>query len=380
VVERGLLAGAGAAAHLLLTGAPLLAVFRFGTQTHFFARALLAGAAAAPPPPTAAPATSVLPRHEPFARVFRDYASSHLLRAAELLLLLVAAELLRQSEGAAASSLAVWAWPAALLVACWLAAPLWFNPMALDWETVARDVRGFWRWLRRRERAPRRSWRAWFLAELAPLRAAPLPARVLQSAVALRFAAVGLALLRRLAATGEELVLHALLAVAALLLLVAFNLSTTSRYARLLRACQVSSMAAAIVGAAIAASAYDVTPARFGRSLVVEVALALCATSLGAVALLWGASWAPLLRAAQALHAAVGFALLAAAAALGALVLPGYLQTRVVFGGALGRGLAVQQLLREGRAGGSRIVQVRVNPVIGGLGGGGTGSTTGSTG
>jgi hypothetical protein len=52
-----------------------------------------------------------------------------------------------------------------LIVVAWLFSPLWFNPMAFEWEKTVDDAQQFALWMAREEDDGNRSWKAWWKEE-----------------------------------------------------------------------------------------------------------------------------------------------------------------------------------------------------------------------
>ena len=56
-------------------------------------------------------------------------------------------------------------WSLWLVVVSWIGSPIWFNPLAFEWNDVINDFRMWSRWMRGDGGSANQSWTAWFKEE-----------------------------------------------------------------------------------------------------------------------------------------------------------------------------------------------------------------------
>jgi len=181
-VEYGLYSALKQMVQINLSGSLLFFMFHMGTKAYYFDSTLKYGGAKYRPT-----GRGFVMRHEEFAELFRFYASSHLHNGFELLWGLIVLNTLGQWEHGIASywrtTWSIWA-----VMASWLFAPFWFNPLAFDQKKMAEDMHSWWRWMERKDSTALSSWESWWLEEHSYLQTSAWPKKLFILLPAVRYA------------------------------------------------------------------------------------------------------------------------------------------------------------------------------------------------
>ncbi|KAH9098016.1 hypothetical protein LEN26_016820 [Aphanomyces euteiches] len=154
-VERGFKAAMSEVFMVVVTGGPFYFLFHIGTKWFYFGQTLLAGGAK-----YRATGRGFVTKHSRFDDLYRFYASSHLYAGFEIAAALVLYYVYTNSTQYWALTWSLW-----LVVFSWTCSPFWFNPLAFEWSDVLLDVRMWIQWMRGEGGNSNQSWLAWFKDE-----------------------------------------------------------------------------------------------------------------------------------------------------------------------------------------------------------------------
>ncbi len=347
-LEHGFRNATAQVARMLFTGGPLYYMFHMGTKFHFYQHTLLAGGATYRPT-----GRGFVTRHENFPEIFRFHCYSHFYYAAELFILL----LVYAFVAPAGTSYAAITWPTWLITTSWLVGPFWFNPMAFEWTKTVADFQLFMTWMKRTEGDSDQCWIKWrqeeiaYLSNLAPLQS------LLLCLTSTRHAILGVALMYAWDVPAELIF--------ACVVFLGATLSTLGHMGsrvRLLRrqSGRMRALDAALVVGLVASviffiNFFNIYGFRFAQTITCLFSILLISTTCLNIALVsglslpnsldesegsWVTQWCKLF------DLAIGMSLLSVIALFSLIVVPGILQTRLMFHNAFSQGVLVDSLLR----------------------------------
>jgi hypothetical protein len=355
-LERGFRRATIEVVRLILTGGPLYYMFHMGTKSYYIEQTMLAGGAKYRPT-----GRGFVTRHEHFAELFRFHASSHFYRSVEMMIALLLYLLVIPPTYS--YSLVTWAgW---LIVGSWLFGPFWFNPLGFEFEKTVADFEDFSAWMSRREGDGDRCWRAWWKDENGYLDGLALSTRFLLVLMQMRFVVVGAALLYFVGATRHEVLVSAVL-VAAFLCMVVFvraRHGLENQFAvRLIKGVLVL---AAVVALFALVSFYTLTSHQWLQYFISIASLVYIFHAACNSAFMLGLRTHWLQQWFKFVDWSIAGALFLALSLLSITVLPGIIQTRLMFHNAFSRGVLIDKLLKSkpeddsGSGGGARIAAAK---------------------
>ena len=331
---------------MVITASPVYFVFISQTKSYHFARTVTAGGATYF---AARRNASVL--HTPLHELYANFAPSHLYVSADVFGFLSVAHVFSVS-----TRLVLTTWPTWCVAACFVTAPLLYNPQQLEWWQLRADARAFKGWL------TGGGWEAWYEKRHAPPTPGGMAAEEAawneqfgRALVAAYYCFIASLIPRkadpRSAANGGWLcdpifVAAALALLAALIALAAADLrphgAAQPPSPRRRRACHAAAAALAALGlgAGVAAALQPNLPPGAARKRAIVACLFgyVCAASLASVLELLAAiqlsapAAAPLLRLVhKARDCALGAAILFPLCLLAALRLPGRVHKALIF-------------------------------------------------
>ncbi|RHZ17598.1 hypothetical protein DYB31_008034, partial [Aphanomyces astaci] len=154
-VERGFKAALSEVFMVVVTGGPMYFLFHIGTKWFYFGQTILAGGAK-----YRATGRGFVTKHSRFDDLFRFYASSHLYAGFEIAAALALYYVYTQTTQYVALTWSLW-----LVVFSWTCSPFWFNPLAFEWSDVLEDIKIWVQWMRGQGGNANQSWLAWFKDE-----------------------------------------------------------------------------------------------------------------------------------------------------------------------------------------------------------------------
>eukprot|EP00808_Paulinella_micropora_P006142 g12273.t1 len=317
---------------MLLSGGPLYFLFHMGTKAHYFNTTMFFGACA-----YRATGRGFVTTHERFGENYRAFADSHFYKASEILfLLIVYCSLNHHRIPLLESTWAIWA-----IVFSWFFSPVWFNPMSFDWDKTQDDIQDFVGWIERPRGDDGRSWKTWWLTETSPLRHLDLERKIESCIFQLRFSLIGVMLVYYKGVTPVEFFegLGLVLGIYFLLMVIGGNVGRGSM--------ERSSRAFLVVLAICFPTAIALLSHSFARILVVVVVLGCIHHTICHWLLVLFPVGSHVLRYYQLCDACIAAFLLLVTGTLSALVIPGMLQTRLMFYGAFNRGILIDKLLQK---------------------------------
>ncbi|KAF0699966.1 Aste57867_9516 [Aphanomyces stellatus] len=154
-VERGFKAALREVFMVIVTGGPMYFLFHIGTKWFYFGQTLLAGGAK-----YRATGRGFVTKHSRFDDLYRFYSSSHLYAGFEIAAALILYAVYTHTTQYWALTWSLW-----LVVFSWCCSPFWFNPLAFEWSDVLQDVKVWIQWMRGEGGNANQSWLAWFKDE-----------------------------------------------------------------------------------------------------------------------------------------------------------------------------------------------------------------------
>jgi callose synthase len=154
-VERGWLASLKEIFMVFATGGPLHFMFHIQTKAHYMSQTILVGGAK-----YRATGRGFVTQHTAMDEQFRFFASSHLYLGVEL-----AAGLVLMGMYTDAGQYFGRTWSLWLASVSFLASPFWFNPLTFDWNVCANDYDLWLRWMRCTSGGASKSWSMWWNEE-----------------------------------------------------------------------------------------------------------------------------------------------------------------------------------------------------------------------
>jgi callose synthase len=156
-VERGWLASLQEIAMVFATGGPLHFMFHIQTKANFMSQTILVGGAK-----YRATGRGFVTQHTAMDEQYRFFASSHLYLGIELGAGLILMGLYSDAGQYFGRTWSLW-----LASISFLASPFWFNPLTFDWNVCSNDYSLWLRWMRCPSGGAAKSWSMWWNEEYA---------------------------------------------------------------------------------------------------------------------------------------------------------------------------------------------------------------------
>ena len=154
-VDRGWLASAKEIFHVFVTGGPLHFMFHIQTKAFYMSQTILVGGAKYRPT-----GRGFVTQHTPFDEQYRFFASSHLYLGVEMASGLILMGMFTEAKQYFGRTWSLW-----LASLSFLASPFWFNPLSFDWAVVTSDYDKYLQWMRGHTGGASKSWSAWWNEE-----------------------------------------------------------------------------------------------------------------------------------------------------------------------------------------------------------------------
>lgn len=154
-VERGWWPSMCEILRIFVTGGPLHFMFHIQTKANFMAQTIFVGGAK-----YRATGRGFVTQHTPMDEQFRFFASSHLYLGAEM-----GAGMLLMAIYTDAGQYFGRTWSLWLASISFLASPFWFNPLTFEWAVVTSDYDRYLRWMRGTTGDASKSWSVWWSEE-----------------------------------------------------------------------------------------------------------------------------------------------------------------------------------------------------------------------
>ena len=281
-------------------------------------------------------------RHEDFSEIYRFHASSHFYRAMEMVFLLTFYAVV--IPWGFSYGLVTWAgW---LIVVSWLLAPIWFNPLAFQWEKMVEDVGNFVDWMNRKEGDGDRSWKAWWKDEIFYLNDLNLERRIIVSIIGCRHAVVGYALLHYVHAAKMQLLVGSVVILCGLAVLAVAHAKFGHRHQYNVRALKAFIFFSVLVSLYYYYSLYHFTLPSLFHSGIVLIGLGYFLATFTTVLLTMGVRHRYLIRYYKLVDYITASFLLSVIAVFSVTVVPSIIQTRLMFHNAFSRGVMIDKLLK----------------------------------
>lgn len=168
-VERGWLASLREIFMVFVTGGPLHFMFHIQTKANYMSQTILVGGAK-----YRATGRGFVTQHTAFDEQYRFFASSHLYLGVEL-----AAGLILMGIYTDAGQYFGRTWSLWLASVSFLASPFWFNPLTFDWNVCSNDYDLWLRWMRCSSGGASKSWSMWWNEENAHFKKMQATSKVL---------------------------------------------------------------------------------------------------------------------------------------------------------------------------------------------------------
>jgi len=168
-VERGWLASLKEIFMVFATGGPLHFMFHIQTKAHYMSQTILVGGAK-----YRATGRGFVTQHTAMDEQFRFFASSHLYLGVELAAGLVLMGLYSNAKQYFGRTWSLW-----LASISFLASPFWFNPLTFDWNVCANDYDLWLRWMRCTSGGASKSWSMWYNEENAHFKKLAITSKLL---------------------------------------------------------------------------------------------------------------------------------------------------------------------------------------------------------
>lgn len=308
-----------------------------GTKSYFFEQTMLAGGAKYRPT-----GRGFVTRHEHFAELYRFHAASHIYRSVELLTALSLYALVIPPTYS--YSLVTWAgW---LLIASWLFGPFWFNPLAFEWEKTLQDFEDFTEWMGRRDSAIERCWEAWWRDENSYLDGLEKMTRGWLILGQMRYVIVAGSLVYFVDATRQQVYVSAALLALLLLTLVFVRTRADLRYQLPVRLVKAVLVVAILVGVLYVAEFVTLSSYEFFQFAMAIVALIYLLHATCNSLLICGVRARPLVQWYKLVDCIIAGCLFFILGLLSITIVPGIVQTRLMFHNAFSRGVLIDKLLK----------------------------------
>jgi len=154
-VERGWWASIQEIVLVFVTGGPLHFMFHIQTKACYMAQTILVGGAKYRPT-----GRGFVTQHTPFDEQYRFFAASHLYLGVEL-----GAGLILMGIYTDAGQYFGRTWSLWLASASFLCSPFWFNPLTFDWTVITNDYIIWFKWIRGSSGGASKSWSMWWNEE-----------------------------------------------------------------------------------------------------------------------------------------------------------------------------------------------------------------------
>eukprot|EP00457_Paulinella_chromatophora_P000120 gb/GEZN01000120.1/.p1 GENE.gb/GEZN01000120.1/~~gb/GEZN01000120.1/.p1 ORF type:complete len:2191 (+),score=319.80 gb/GEZN01000120.1/:64-6636(+) len=331
-VDKGFLMATWETLSMLVSGGPIYFLFHMGTKAYYFETTMFYGKAS-----YRATGRGFVTTHEKFGENYRSFALSHFYKASELLFLLILYCSLNHTRiPLFESTWAIWA-----IVFSWFLGPLWFNPMSFDWDKTQVDILDFIGWIERERGDDSRCWKTWWFNETSPLRKLDLEHKIISSLFAVRFAMLGALIVFYQKIRFIEFLegFGLTFGVWFFYLVVGGEIIRSGRMER-------SSRAFLIITAFAFPLAIAVLSRSFFRLMLVVLVLACVHHTVCHWVLVFLPVGPHVIRYYHLCDAMIAALLLGLTSILSALVVPGMIQTRLMFYGAFNRGILIDKLLQ----------------------------------
>eukprot|EP00457_Paulinella_chromatophora_P000089 gb/GEZN01000089.1/.p1 GENE.gb/GEZN01000089.1/~~gb/GEZN01000089.1/.p1 ORF type:complete len:2202 (-),score=366.59 gb/GEZN01000089.1/:786-7310(-) len=335
-IDKGFLVATKEVLSMLLSGGPLYFLFHMGTKAHYFNTTMFFGQ-----PSYRATGRGFVTTHERFGENYRAFASSHFYKASELLMLLVIfCSLDHHRVPLLESTWAIWA-----IVFSWFCSPLWFNPMSFDWDKTQDDIADFVGWIDRQRGDDGRCWKTWWWNETSPFRKLDFEHKVVSSIYALRFTLLGFVLIiyKQIRVVEFSQGIGLAWSIWFLYMVINGEFGPAGSMERSTRAFTMMLAFAFPLAIIVLASS-------FSQIMLVVVVLSL----LHHTFCHWMLVWLPFFNGHVARYnhlcdQLIGALLLGFTSVLALLIVPGMIQTRLMFYGAFNRGILIDALLQTNK-------------------------------
>mmetsp|Transcript_8911 Transcript_8911/g.21917 ORF Transcript_8911/g.21917 Transcript_8911/m.21917 type:complete len:2135 (-) Transcript_8911:326-6730(-) len=345
-IERGVWKASWKVLYMLISGGPLFFMFHMGTKAHYFARTILSGGAKYRPT-----GRGFVADHTKFAELYRFYAQSHFIGAVEMIVLLVLYGVFDRRVKH------YWAvtWCAWVIVLSWLLAPLWLNPMMFEWEQVVKDTKDFMRWMARPEGSGERCWKSWWHEENSFIDSLPTSSKMLLAGISLRHGIVACCIFWY---SGVSVTSPTALGCAGIMMMVVGFYTISNRHVSASQLCFFRGLKAIYVTVALSLFAIllVLTPPdkrTLKLSSLVFLALVYLLATFSSLCLSFGYRIAAVQQLSCLYDYIIGLTLLGMVSLASLLVVPTWIQTRLLFHNAFSKGVLIDDLLKGGRAKGN---------------------------
>lgn len=168
-VERGWWTSIQEIILVFVTGGPLHFMFHIQTKATYMAQTILVGGAKYRPT-----GRGFVTQHTPFDEQYRFFAASHLYLGVELGAMLILMGIYTDAGQYFGRTWSLW-----LASASFLCSPFWFNPLTFDWSVVTSDYVTWIRWIRGSSGGAAKSWSMWWNEENAFYKGMPISSKSL---------------------------------------------------------------------------------------------------------------------------------------------------------------------------------------------------------
>ncbi|ETW06376.1 hypothetical protein H310_02652 [Aphanomyces invadans] len=335
-VERGFKAALSEVFMVVVTGGPMYFLFHIGTKWFYFGQTILAGGAK-----YRATGRGFVTKHSRFDDLYRFYASSHLYAGFEIAAALVLYYAYTHTTQYVALTWSLW-----LVVFSWTWSPFWFNPLAFEWSDVLEDIKMWMQWMRGEGGNANQSWLAWFKDENSYFIKLRPWAKALVFSKGFLHAIVGLALLTSADAyhsiTAETsyvplVVMLAMVSVNLFVFMLLFRGPYESGSVRVLKLVFV------VVDVAALVAGWSTIPGMIPCTVSFYFFSAAAATWM---LLFFGSDNKLAIHLFFVHDCVLGMACLSVIVVLSAIVVPGKVQTWLLYNNALSRGVVIEDILR----------------------------------
>eukprot|EP00466_Bigelowiella_natans_P015383 jgi/Bigna1/89334/estExt_fgenesh1_pg.C_470088 len=340
-LERGSWKAICKVLYMLISGGPLFFMFHMGTKAHYFARTILSGGAKYRPT-----GRGFVADHTKFAELFRFYSHSHFQGAVEMVLLLILYGIFDRRVKH------YWAvtWCAWVIVLSWLSAPIWLNPMTFDWEQVVSDTKDFMKWMGRPEGGSDRCWRTWWVEENNFVDPLPFSSKMLCAILSLRHSVSALCIFWY---SGVGLMSPTVWGCAGFMVMIVGYYSLANRPVAASQLCFVRGLKSLYVTVTFALFVILLvisppTKHTIKKTLLVFIAIVYLLCTFSSFSLSFGYRFGAVQALSRLYDYIIGLTLLGFVAFGSLLVVPSWIQTRLLFHNAFSKGVLIDDLLRGG--------------------------------
>jgi len=196
-VERGWWTSIQEIVLVFVTGGPLHFMFHIQTKANYMAQTILVGGAKYRPT-----GRGFVTQHTPFDEQYRFFASSHLYLGFELASGLVIMGIYTDAGQYFGRTWSLW-----LASLSFLASPFWFNPLTFDWNVITNDYIIWFKWIRGSSGGATKSWSMWWNEENAFYKGMPFASKTVGFVKAALYVLMGEGI-RRSALFKADMTLH----------------------------------------------------------------------------------------------------------------------------------------------------------------------------